>query len=414
MRDLILLRGAPASGKSTWLKENSLEPYAISPDNVRLMFSSPVPNAYKDESHMNMRNEQLVWNFIADTMELRMRTGQFIILDAQDARYERWLKIAKKYDYRVWYKEIEATKDECIERNNARPPLTRLPDYIMQQAFIWLENHPMPASIRPVTDDIVAGTLEPMNVDQYKRIHFCGDLHGSYVPLKKLYDDTNGFKDDELFVFVGDYLDRGTKPKETLELLISLRDKPNVIFLEGNHRGEKLWAGNQMEEIHSREFLYHTMPKLDGVDKRAAKEWCSKWKELAYLSYRGKRYFVTHAGVGYLPEHPRWLPSQTYIRGGDYEDDVDRWWCEQCLGPKVLQVHGHRNWYGYDMGDTGESINLNSPVEFGADWRVYTVHADGTDEYHYYPNPDHREINSALAEFMAEPNVIIEEKHNGK
>ena len=37
MKKLLLLRGAPASGKSTFIKANNLEPYVISSDNLRLM-----------------------------------------------------------------------------------------------------------------------------------------------------------------------------------------------------------------------------------------------------------------------------------------------------------------------------------------------------------------------------------------
>ena len=136
MRDLILLRGAPASGKSTWSREHHLEPYTISPDSVRLMYSSPVPDPATGEMQMNMRNEQHVWDFIEDIMTLRMRTGQFIVLDAQDGRYDRWIKLARKYNYRRWYKQIEATREECLARNSARPSLTRLPDYVMLQAFM--------------------------------------------------------------------------------------------------------------------------------------------------------------------------------------------------------------------------------------------------------------------------------------
>lgn len=33
MKKLLLLRGAPASGKSTFIKDNNLEPYVISSDN---------------------------------------------------------------------------------------------------------------------------------------------------------------------------------------------------------------------------------------------------------------------------------------------------------------------------------------------------------------------------------------------
>ena len=44
MRTIYILRGAPGSGKSTWIKENNLEQYTLSADNIRLMYQSPVLN----------------------------------------------------------------------------------------------------------------------------------------------------------------------------------------------------------------------------------------------------------------------------------------------------------------------------------------------------------------------------------
>lgn len=41
MRTLLLLRGSPGCGKSTWIKEHDLSDYVLSADNIRLMFASP-------------------------------------------------------------------------------------------------------------------------------------------------------------------------------------------------------------------------------------------------------------------------------------------------------------------------------------------------------------------------------------
>ena len=92
MRDLILLRGAPGSGKSTFVKEHHLEPYTVSSDQVRLMFSAPEIDALTGEPHISQRNENAVWEFIYQIVELRMKTGQFIVLDAQNLHPARWLK----------------------------------------------------------------------------------------------------------------------------------------------------------------------------------------------------------------------------------------------------------------------------------------------------------------------------------
>ena len=42
MRILVLMRGIPASGKSTWIANMGLSEYTLSADSLRLMASSPV------------------------------------------------------------------------------------------------------------------------------------------------------------------------------------------------------------------------------------------------------------------------------------------------------------------------------------------------------------------------------------
>ena len=42
MRTLLLLRGAPGSGKSTWIRENNLEQYALEADRFRQLISNPI------------------------------------------------------------------------------------------------------------------------------------------------------------------------------------------------------------------------------------------------------------------------------------------------------------------------------------------------------------------------------------
>ena len=71
MRTLFILRGAPASGKSTWIKENDLEPYTLSTDNLRLMYQSPVTN---DDGTVGIsqNNDTAVWKLLLELLERRM------------------------------------------------------------------------------------------------------------------------------------------------------------------------------------------------------------------------------------------------------------------------------------------------------------------------------------------------------
>ena len=392
MRDLILVRGAPGSGKSTWVAQNNLQPYCISSDAVRLMFSSPEIDPATGEEHISQRHENLVWQFIEQIADIRMQTGQFMVIDAQNIKIKRWLDLADKYRYKVWRKDIEATLDECLERNAKRPIFQRVPEHVILASTWKLDNSQLTNRVKPVTDEVVHGDVSPKDFNSYERIFIIGDIHSCYTPLKAFFDSVQGPKDSDCYIFVGDTMDRGLEHRETLEFMCSLRANMNIIFIAGNHIHEKLWAEDRIDEIKSREFLNNTMPALDGVDKKAVREWCSRWAQLAYFSYNGKRYFVTHAGIGFMPEHIRFVPTHMYQRGGQYEQDVDKEWCEKNYGPDLIQVHGHRNFYCYEMDDpllAGVSVNLNSAVEFGEPLRVMCITREGH-QYLKFENPVHR------------------------
>ncbi|MBR3050157.1 MAG: serine/threonine protein phosphatase, partial [Selenomonadaceae bacterium] len=94
--------------------------------------------------------------------------------------------------------------------------------------------------------------IPPVNDSPYKRIIAVGDIHGKFKRfmslLKKLY-----VTDEDLIIFLGDYVDRGEGVAEVLERVIS--HKKNFIFLRGNHEQMMLDAFRDdrdfLEEIFS-------------------------------------------------------------------------------------------------------------------------------------------------------------------
>ena len=73
-------------------------------------------------------------------------------------------------------------------------------------------------------------------------IDFIGDIHGYADKLEELllklgYTKNNGAyaHPDRKVLFVGDYIDRGPKIRETLEIVKSMVDSENAIALMGNH-----------------------------------------------------------------------------------------------------------------------------------------------------------------------------------
>lgn len=67
--------------------------------------------------------------------------------------------------------------------------------------------------------------------------YLIGDIHGHLEQLQKLaHKVAYDFKPDEdKFIFLGDYIDRGPSSFETIEFLISLSKKADAVFLKGNH-----------------------------------------------------------------------------------------------------------------------------------------------------------------------------------
>ena len=74
-----------------------------------------------------------------------------------------------------------------------------------------------------------------------------GDIHGCIRSLAALLETLSAF-DERVFVFVGDYIDRGPDSKGVIELLSDFSNSHECIFVRGNHEQMMLDA------IHSGNF----------------------------------------------------------------------------------------------------------------------------------------------------------------
>lgn len=67
------------------------------------------------------------------------------------------------------------------------------------------------------------------------------DIHGEYEKLESVLSQI-AIKKDDIFVFLGDYIDRGAKSKEVINRVIELGETNECIYLMGSHEYALLHA----------------------------------------------------------------------------------------------------------------------------------------------------------------------------
>lgn len=403
MRRLFLLRGAPASGKSTWVYENGLAYHTVCADDVRLMFHSPV---YDTEGNLSIsqNDAQDVWNVVKDAIYKRMSNGDLVILDATNLKTEDmnvYSKASDDYRYRVYVVDFtDVSREVCLERNANREPVRQVPDYVIDNFYNTVANYRIPGSYKKITPDEAISLINdatPYDATQYDAVNFFGDIHGCKTALFDALeqvgcervtvsedDDETGFgehetvllNDNEMYIFCGDYVDRGIENAECLQFLMDISQKPNTMFLEGNHeRWLNEWAHDR--ESRSKQFQKYTKPELDDspIDKKEVSRFYRKLIPMAYVQMSDEtEVFACHGGIPCIPKPFAGIAAKSLISGvGNYKDsdDVDASWEENEGEPNnIYLVHGHRSSKTGAMNAQPHVFSLEGAIEHGGDIRV--------------------------------------------
>lgn len=390
MRSLVILRGSPASGKSTWVKEMGLESYTLCADDIRLLVESPILVPDKTHRVISQENDNYVWTLLYELLEKRMARGEFVIVDATHSRssdFSRYNKLCERYRYRKFYVDFsDVPIEECKRRNALRPDYKRVPEKVIEKMYSRLKTQGKTSGYIEADKEHFWDTVgtKIFNFDRYDNVFVFGDIHGCFEPLKEHFEKFP-YREEDMYVFTGDYLDRGMQNKEVLEFLIEFSKKPNVLLLEGNHeKWLKYYAFDELELIKSNEFLRKTIPQIIDVPESDIRNLCRKLGQIAYFQYRGKFYLISHGGVPYVPDQLQLVATEQFISGvGDYNTDIDEIFSQNYKG--IKQIHGHRNTYEIDE-ICERSFNLEGKIEFGGKLKVMMLCDNGDWDLLTYKN----------------------------
>lgn len=384
MRVLLLLRGSAGCGKSTWIEQNGLKNYTLCADDIRMLCSSPVMTVSGKEA-INQANDNVVWGTLFKLLELRMQNGEFTVIDATNSKtseMNRYKELCDAYKYRIYCVDftdipIEVTK----ERNRMRPEVKQVPDEAIEKMYARFQTQKIPSGITVIKpDELYRIWMKPLDVSEYKKVHHIGDIHGCYTALKEYFDREGGLKDDELYIFCGDFIDRGLENADVVRFLLSIYHKPNVWLLEGNHeRWLWVWANDGVSS--SKDFELVTKTELDDakINKKLVRQLYRKIGQCAYYTYAGNTYIVTHAGLSNIPANITTVATSQMIKGvGNYNDveAVSNSFVANTPA-NCYQIHGHRNTKRLPTQVNERVFNLEGQVEFGGHLRCVQVTPDG-------------------------------------
>ena len=145
------------------------------------------------------------------------------------------------------------------------------------------------------------------------------DIHGELEKLESVLSQIET-RDDDIFVFMGDYIDRGSKSKEVIDRVIELGNTHKCVYLIGSHEYALLHA--KQDEYYNYLFWNYggpaTVKSYGGQFDNILKTHGEFFRNLKFY-YLTDDYLFVHAGIN--PRYSLEEQDETdlvYIRGAFY------------------------------------------------------------------------------------------------
>lgn len=140
-KQLILMRGAPGSGKSTLVKNSGLSNYSISLDELRRLLAA------EENGQLPTSVNKETYALLHLILQTRVQKGKLIILDAVNASVDHIkdsLDLAEQVGYRVVYYQMQTSLESCLENNLCRPIYSRALEEKIRRFHNIIETTPLP------------------------------------------------------------------------------------------------------------------------------------------------------------------------------------------------------------------------------------------------------------------------------
>lgn len=151
MRKIFLLRGAPGSGKSSFIARHHLQPYAISRDQIRLLLAD-LTVYYQEEAdylhqviprHVTLQTQKMVDHLV----EHKMSYGETVIVDGTHivpSAIEHFKPWVDQYHYELFVVDLmqHNNLENLLKRNQTRMHYDWVKPEVVKQMFNSYEEHP--------------------------------------------------------------------------------------------------------------------------------------------------------------------------------------------------------------------------------------------------------------------------------
>lgn len=385
MRKLVIMRGLPGSGKTTFIRNAKLEPWTLSLDDFRKKLMTCQRNFDGYLVAPMSAKEPVPYDIFYQVLEYRMQCGAFTVIDATNLRksnINQYINMAKKYRYSVMVVDftLSVSVEDASYRNAERNIYERVPQEVFDRFTSYLNDkkNKLPGSIQVIEPSIKKlneyVSFNPIDLSEYKKIYVLGDIHGCYSCLTDFFKKYP-YADNNCYIFLGDYLERGIENVETLKFIMDLSQRKNVICLFGNHE-RYLWAwANDNHVNHEEKFARDVAPLLEQekISKKEVRKFLRKTIDCAYFTYHDKTYICTHAGIDFIPKVFD-MSEQFYCNIGKYSEVYKMDERFDIVGKhyngKLVSIHGHANPDLKDIKINDSVYNLEGHIEFGGNLRV--------------------------------------------